>query len=63
MFVLRRKNQFLKSKTTTNSNAMKCLKSLFILFLVLNSVNSVHSQINNSAINNALLIVEKIKVI
>lgn len=63
MFVLRRKTPFLKSKKTTNSNAMKCLKSLFILFLVLNSVNSVHSQINNSAINNALLIVEKIKVI
>lgn len=40
---------------------MKRLKPLLILFFVLNAVNGVHSQIDKSAIENALFIVEKNK--
>jgi L,D-peptidoglycan transpeptidase YkuD (ErfK/YbiS/YcfS/YnhG family) len=40
---------------------MKRLKPLLILFFVLNAVNSVYSQIDKRAIENALFIVEKNK--
>lgn len=40
---------------------MKRLKPLLILFLVLNAVNGVYSQIDKRAIKNALFIVEKNK--
>lgn len=40
---------------------MKYLNKLLILFLVINTANSIYSQINNSAIENALLIVKKNK--
>jgi len=40
---------------------MKRFKTLLILFLVLNAVNSVQSQIDKSAIENDLFIVEKNK--
>jgi L,D-peptidoglycan transpeptidase YkuD (ErfK/YbiS/YcfS/YnhG family) len=40
---------------------MKRLKTLLILFFVLNAVNGVYSQIDKSTIENALFIVEKNK--
>ena len=41
---------------------MKYLNKLLILFLVINTVNSMYSQISNRAIENALLIVKKNKI-